>query len=86
MPIRRPKRPLFPPPNPAIRDLPPARNSAPWIRNRLLEHLPYIDGMLLDFYHLSEHVWDTANAAAVMSLVALRESGLWERWWNRSAA
>ena len=36
-------------------------DGAPWIRNRILEHLPYIDGMLLDFYHLSEHVWDTAK-------------------------
>jgi hypothetical protein len=162
-------------------------DGAPWIRNRILEHLPYLDAMLLDFYHLSEHVWDTAkcclgetaearrwaedqlheikhvgpagvlaaiamlskkvrspqkkkrlqllrdyitprwemvdyrralargwdigsgpteamcknltlrlkrtgmkwdpaNAAAVMNLVALRESGLWGRWWNRSAA
>ncbi len=26
MRIRRPKRPLFPPPNPAVSDLPPARN------------------------------------------------------------
>ena len=162
-------------------------DGAPWIRNRILEHLPYLDGMLLDFYHLSEHVWDTAkcclgetdesrrwaeaqlheikhvgpagvlaaiaalskkvraprkrkrlrllrdyiaqrwemvdyrralargwdigsgpteamcknltlrlkrtgmkwdpaNAAAIMNLVALRESGQWEAWWTRSAA
>ena len=162
-------------------------DGAPWIRNRILEHLPYIHAMLLDFYHLSEHIWDTAkccldtsdearqgaedqlheikhvgpagvwaaiaalskkvrsarkkkalrllrnylaerwemvdyrsalargwnigsgpteamcknltlrlkrtgmkwdppNAAAVMNLVALRESGQWDTWWNRSAA
>lgn len=36
-------------------------DGAPWIRNRILEHLPYIDSMLLDFYHLSEHIWDTAK-------------------------
>ena len=36
-------------------------DGAPWIRNRILAHLPYIDAMLLDFYHLSEHIWDTAK-------------------------
>lgn len=36
-------------------------DGAPWIRNRILEHLPSIDAMLLDFYHFSEHVWDTAK-------------------------
>ena len=36
-------------------------DGAPWIRNRILEHLPYIDAMLLDFFHLSEHIWDTAK-------------------------
>ncbi len=162
-------------------------DGARWIRNRILEHLPYIDAMLLDFFHLGEHIWDTAkcclddsdavrkwaedqlheikhvgpagvlaaigaldkkvrsfakkkslrllrnylterwemvdyrqalacgwdigsgpteamcknltlrlkrtgmkwdpsNAAAVMNLVALRESGQWDRWWTRSAA
>jgi len=162
-------------------------DGAPWIRNRILEHLPYIDAMFLDFFHLSEHIWDTAkcclgdsdeadkwakdqlheikhvgpagvldaiaklgkkcrsaskkkalrllrnylterwemvdyrraiangwdigsgpteamcknltlrlkrtgmkwdpeNAAAIMNLVALRESGQWDAWWNRSAA
>ena len=30
--------------------------------------------------------WDPSNAAAVMNLVALRESGQWDRWWTRSAA
>ncbi len=36
-------------------------DGAPWIRNRILEHIPSIDAMLLDFYHFSEHVWDTAK-------------------------
>ena len=36
-------------------------DGAPWIRNRILEHLPSIDAMLLDFYHFSEHVWDAAK-------------------------
>ena len=36
-------------------------DGAPWIRNRILKHLPYLDAMLLDFYHFSEHVWDTAK-------------------------
>ena len=33
----------------------------PWIRKQLLKHLPKLNAMLLDFYHLSEHVWDTAK-------------------------
>lgn len=162
-------------------------DGAPWIRNRILEHVPSIAAMLLDFYHFSEHVWDAAkcclpnppeakawaearlrevkevgplavlaaiaelnkkvrsaskreclrllrgyiterfemldyrralargwdigsgpteamcknltlrlkrtgmkwdpdNAAAIMNLTALRESGQWNQWWNRSAA
>ena len=36
-------------------------DGAPWIRNQILEHLQPIDAMLLDFYHLSEHVWSTAR-------------------------
>lgn len=36
-------------------------DGAPWIRNRILEHIPYISTMLLDFYHLSEHIWDAAK-------------------------
>lgn len=36
-------------------------DGAPWIRNRILDHLPYIDAMLLDFYHFSEHIGDTAK-------------------------
>ncbi len=30
--------------------------------------------------------WDPPNAAAVMNLVALRESGQWDAWWTCSAA
>lgn len=36
-------------------------DGAPWIRNRILDHLPYVRAMLLDFYHLSEHIWDAAK-------------------------
>jgi len=37
-------------PDPAIRDLPPPRNKG--------DH-----PLLLDFYHLSEHIWDTAKCS-----------------------
>lgn len=40
----------FSPPDPAIRDLPPARSKG--------DH-----PLLLDFYHLSEHIWDTAKCS-----------------------
>ena len=30
--------------------------------------------------------WNPDNAAAVMNLVALRESGQWNRWWDRLVA
>jgi len=36
-------------------------DGGPWIRNQILEHLQPLTAMLLDFYHLSEHVWDTAK-------------------------
>ena len=36
-------------------------DGAPWIRNRILEHVPSIDAMLLDFYHFSEHIWEAAK-------------------------
>jgi hypothetical protein len=36
-------------------------DGARWIRNRILEHIPSIGAMLLDFYHFSEHVWDAAK-------------------------
>ncbi|MFH1108715.1 MAG: hypothetical protein V1790_05920, partial [Planctomycetota bacterium] len=37
-------------------------DGGPWIRNQLLKHLKKLNATLLDFYHLSEHVWDTAKA------------------------
>ena len=37
-------------------------DGGPWIRNQLLKRLQTLQAMLLDFYHLSEHVWDTAHA------------------------
>ena len=36
-------------------------DGGPWIRNQLLKRLKKLKAMLLDFYHLSEHVWDTAK-------------------------
>ncbi len=30
--------------------------------------------------------WDPANAEALMTLAALRESGQWDRWWQSAAA
>lgn len=45
-------------------------DGAPWIRNRILEHIPSIDAMLLDFYHFSEHVWDAAKCCFPDSQVA----------------
>jgi hypothetical protein len=37
-------------------------DGGPWLRNQLLKHLKKLKAMLLDFYHLSEHVWDAAKA------------------------
>ncbi|MEK6799034.1 MAG: hypothetical protein AABZ12_08730 [Planctomycetota bacterium] len=37
-------------------------DGGPWIRNQLLKHLKKLQAMLLDFYHLNEHLWDTARA------------------------
>lgn len=36
-------------------------DGGPWIRNQILKHLKKLDAMLLDFFHLSEHVWSTAR-------------------------
>lgn len=36
-------------------------DGGPWIRNQFLEHLKYLDAMLLDFYHLSSHIWEIAR-------------------------
>lgn len=37
-------------------------DGAPWIRNQILQHLQPLDAMLLDFYHLSEHLGSAARA------------------------
>jgi hypothetical protein len=37
-------------------------DGGPWIRNQLLKQLPYLGAMLLDFYHVSEHIWETARS------------------------
>jgi len=36
-------------------------DGGPWIRNQILKHLQKLNAMLLDFFHLSEHVWSTAK-------------------------
>jgi hypothetical protein len=36
-------------------------DGGPWIRNQILAHLKHLSATLLDFYHLSEHVWATAR-------------------------
>ncbi len=36
-------------------------DGGPWIRHQLLKRLKELKAMLLDFYHLSEPVWDTAK-------------------------
>jgi hypothetical protein len=36
-------------------------DGGPWIRNQILKHLKRLNAMLLDFFHLSEHVWSTAK-------------------------
>jgi hypothetical protein len=36
-------------------------DGGPWIRKEILKHLKDLDATLLDFYHLGEHIWDTAN-------------------------
>ena len=36
-------------------------DGGPWIRNQILTHLKKLNAMLLDFFHLGEHVWDTAK-------------------------
>ena len=36
-------------------------DGAPWIRNQILQYLKQLDATLLDFYHFSEHVWETAR-------------------------
>lgn len=36
-------------------------DGGPWIRNQILQHLKKLNAMLLDFFHLSEHIWSTAR-------------------------
>jgi hypothetical protein len=36
-------------------------DGGPWIRNQILLHLKNLKATLLDFYHLSEHVWAAAR-------------------------
>ncbi len=36
-------------------------DGADWIAKQLNGKLPMLDGVILDFYHLSEHVWSVAN-------------------------
>ena len=36
-------------------------DGGPWIRNQILKHLKKLNAMLLDFFHLSEHIWSTAR-------------------------
>lgn len=37
-------------------------DGGPWIRNQILKHLKRLTAMILDFYHLSEHLWSAAHA------------------------
>jgi len=37
-------------------------DGAQWICKQLQTRLPMLDGKILDFYHLSEHIWSAANA------------------------
>lgn len=37
-------------------------DGAEWIRKQLRCRLPMLDCQILDFYHLSEHIWSTANS------------------------
>lgn len=36
-------------------------DGAPWIAKQLLKRFKRLEALLLDFFHLSEHVWDTAK-------------------------
>jgi hypothetical protein len=36
-------------------------DGGPWIRNQILKHLKKLNAMLLDYFHLSEHIWSTAR-------------------------
>ncbi len=36
-------------------------DGADWIRNQLNRNVPILDAIVLDFYHLSEHIWSAGN-------------------------
>lgn len=36
-------------------------DGAQWIPRQMIKHLPRLSCILLDFYHLSEHIWETAK-------------------------
>lgn len=36
-------------------------DGAPWIRKQILKHFKHLDATLLDYYHFSEHVWESAR-------------------------
>src|SRR3990172_9547360 len=59
-------------------------DGGPWIRNQLLKHLKELKAMLLDFYHLSEHVWDEAKkklrSSAKQDALRLLRNYIVERW------
>lgn len=60
-------------------------DGAPWIRKQLLKRFKHLEALLLDFYHLSEHVWETATCClgrgdaatewAKRQLTAMKETG-----------
>jgi len=62
-------------------------DGGPWIRKQILGHLKHLDATLLDFYHLSEHVWATATCClgagpaagewVGAQLHALKHTGYW---------
>jgi hypothetical protein len=60
-------------------------DGAPWIRKQLLKRFKHLEALLLDFYHLSEHIWtaatcclgpgDAATEWAKRQLTAMKETG-----------
>jgi len=60
-------------------------DGATWIRKQLLGQFKHLEALLLDFFHLSEHIWDTARAClgigdaarewAERQLKAMKETG-----------
>ena len=37
-------------------------DGADWIHNQLTDQIPTLDQFILDYYHLSEHIWEAASA------------------------